>query len=302
MMSAPRLLRRKGLVLGVAAASLVLAACSSTSSSEPSGSPVPSVSADAALAAMVPDSIKSTGKMTIGTDASYAPAEFIEADGTTITGSDIDLGNAIAAKLGLQGDFQNATFDSIIVGVDKGKFDAGISSFSINNDRLKAVNMVSFFSVGTAWAAATGNPKAVDPNNACGLAIAVQKGTVQAEDIAKKSETCVKNSKAAIDVQTYTLQSDATTAVVSGKADAVLADFHVISYAVQQSGKVEQIGDIYASAPQGIVVAKSETDFAKAVQGAVNALIADGTYKQILDKWNLANGAITKSELNPQQP
>lgn len=293
------MLRRSGKILaGVVAASAVLAACSSSDSSE-SASPAASASVDEALAALVPEAIKSSGKITYGTDASYAPSEFIDEDGSTIIGFDVDLGKAIAQKLGLEGEFENATFDSIIVGVDNGKYNAGMSSFTINPDRLKQANMVSYFSAGTAWAVASGNPEGVNPDDACGKTVAVQKATVQADDIAERSKECTDAGKSAIDVQTYTLQSDATTAVANSKADAMLADSPVIAYAIQQSGKIEQVGEVYDSAPYGIVIAKDQTEFAEAVQGAVDAIIEDGTYEEILETWNVSNGAVTKAELNP---
>ena len=288
---------------GLGIAALALSACSSsTSSSGGSESPsaVPSVSANETLAAKVPADIKSTGKLEFGTDASYAPSEFLAEDGTTIVGFDVDLGNAIAQKLGLQGNWTAAQFDSIIVGVQSGKYNAGMSSFTINAEREKQVNMVSYFDAGTMWAVPTGNPGGVTVEDPCGKNIAVQKATVQAEEIEATDKKCQADGKAAINIQPYNLQSDATTAVVSGKSDAMLADSPVTAYAIQQSGgKLEQLGDIYGTAPYGVVVAKDQTEFAVAFSGAINELIADGTYQQILDNWGVGSGAISKSVVNP---
>lgn len=294
-------IRRSGrLFAGLVAATAILAACSSTSTdTDADSTEAPTITADETLAAMVPEAIKSTGEITFGTDASYAPSEFIDEDGSTIIGFDVDLGKAIAQKLGLEGSFESATFDSIIVGVDKNKYDAGMSSFTINADRMKQANMVSYFSAGTSWATAPGNPEGVDADNACGKTIAVQKATVQAEDIDARSKACEAAGKESIEVQIYTLQSEATTAVVSSKADAMLADSPVIAYAIQQSGKLEVLGDVYDSAPYGVVISQSNNDFATAIQGAIDALIEDGAYGEILDNWNVANGAVAESELNP---
>lgn len=297
-MSSMRLHRGGRLLAGLVAATAILAACSS-SSTDSESTDAPTVTVDEALAAMVPEDIKSSGTITYGTDASYAPSEFIDEDGSTIVGFDVDLGKAIAQKLGLDGNFESATFDSIIVGVDKNKYDAGMSSFTINPDRMKQANMVSYFSAGTSWASGLGNPAGVDPNDACGKTVAVQKATVQAEDIEARSQDCENEGKDPIDVQIYTLQSEATTAVVSTKADAMLADSPVIGYAIQQSGELETLDDIYASAPYGVVVSQSNNDLATAIQGAIDALIADGTYGEILENWNVGNGAIEESELNP---
>ena len=288
-------------IIGSAAVALALSACGggTTSGGTESASALPSVSVDEALAAKVPAEIKSSGTLSFGTDASYAPSEFIAEDGSTIVGFDVDLGKAIASKLGLTGEFENSSFDSLIVGVQNGKYDSAMSSFTINPERLKQVNMVSYFDAGTAWAVATGNPAGVEIENACGKTVAVQKATVQVDDIEAKNTDCTDAGKPAINIQQYNLQSDATTAVVSGKADAMLADSPVIAYAVKQSGKLEQLGDIYGTAPYGVAIPKDEVEFADAIAGAVDALIADGTYQAILDQWGVGNGAITKAEVNP---
>jgi polar amino acid transport system substrate-binding protein len=295
--------RASALAVGLVVGSLSLAACGSSStpsSSGPATTGSASTSVDSALAAKVPASITSTGKITFGTDASYAPSEFIDTDGSTIVGFDVDLGTAIAAKLGLKADWQNAGFDTIIVGVDKGKYDIGMSSFTLTSAREQQANMVSYFSAGTSWAVAAGNPGNITPDNACGKTVAVQKATVQVDDITARSKTCTDAGKAEITIQQYALQSDATTAVTTGKADAMLADSPVVAYAISKTaGKLQQAGAIYGSAPYGIVIAKSNTDFAGAVQGAVQALITDGTYLSILKKWGVDGGAVTTSELNP---
>lgn len=286
-----------------AAGAMALTACggdsgSSSSSPAPSGS-APAVTADDALAAKVPAAVKDSGTLLFGTDASYAPSEFLAEDGKTITGFDVDLGNAIAAKLGLQGKWENASFDSLIVGVENGKFNASMSSFTVNPEREKQVNMITYFNAGTAWAVQTGNPSGISADDACGKTVAVQKATVQVDDIEARNADCKSAGKPEISIQQYGLQSEATTAVVSGKADAMLADSPVVAYAIQQSGKLEQLGDVYDAAPYGIVVPKDETDFASAIQGAVDALIQDGTYGAILDQWGVSNGAIESSEVNP---
>ena len=134
-MSTPRSTRTYAAACFVGgAAMVVLTACgggSSSGSASGSGSAsaaaLLSVSADATLAAQVPEAIKSTGKLSFGTDASYAPNEFIGPDGSTIEGFDIDLGNAVAQKLGLQATWANAGFDSLIVGVTNGKYNSSMS-------------------------------------------------------------------------------------------------------------------------------------------------------------------------------
>jgi polar amino acid transport system substrate-binding protein len=290
------------------------AASSTASSSAPSSSPASESSSAAAtsetpsssaasgedLAAKVPDAIKADGKIAVGTDSTYAPSEFLDPDGKTIVGFDVDLFNAVAAKLGLQAQFVTAPFDAIIPGVESGKYEIGVSSFTINPERKKAANMVSYFQAGTQWAAKTDNPTGITPDNACGKKVAVQKSTVQVDDLTARSKKCTAAGSKGITIDQYPGQDTATAAVVSGKDDAVLADSPVVAYAVSKTeGKLALLGDIYDSAPYGYVVKKSDADFAQTVADALKAVIADGSYKTALAKWGVDAGAITDPAVNP---
>lgn len=284
---------------GLAVAALALSACGNGTSGA-TASATPSVKVDSALAAKVPAAIKSAGKITIGTDSTYAPSEFLATDGKTVQGFDVDLFNAVAARMGLKTDWQSAKFASIIDGVVSGKYNVGVSSFTVNADRMKQANMVSYFSAGTQWATKKGNPNKIDENDACGKKIAVQVGTVELDDIQARQKKCSSSGKPAITIDQYQAQSDATTAVVSGKDQAMLADSPVCAYAVKQTqGQLQLLGDIYEAAPYGYVVPKDQADFAQAIASAVKELIADGTYKKILTKWGVEAGAITDPQVNP---
>jgi polar amino acid transport system substrate-binding protein len=298
-------LKRSGIAATTLVVALGLAACGSSSSGGSSASTSPSssgasASKDATLAAMVPSSISSKGSLTIGTDASYAPSEFVDTDGKTIIGFDADLAKALGTVLGLKVNLQNAPFDSLVESVKNGKFDLGMSSFTINADREKQVDMVSYFNAGTSWAVEKGNPAGITPDNACGKKIAVQKGTVQVDDITARSKTCTDGGKPAITIDQYQLQSDATAAVVSGKDDAMLADSPVVAYAVKQTGdKLEVTGQTYDAAPYGIAVPKGQGQYTQAIQGAMQKLMDTGVYTDILKKWGVDSGAITQSQINP---
>ena len=296
---------RSGALLGVVlAVALVAAGCGEKSdtgggSTGTTAGAAPAV--DEALAAKVPDAIKSDGKLLVGTDATYAPNEFLDTDGKTVVGFDVDLFNAVAAKLGLQTQWQPSKFADIIPGVQSAKYEAGVSSFTINDERKKQVNMVSYFNAGTQWGTKKGNQSGIQPDNACGKKVAVQTATVQeTEDLPQRDKDCKSAGKPAITIDSYQDQGQATAAVVSGKDDAMLADSPVLAYAVKQTnGQLELLGDIYDSAPYGYVIVKDQTEFAQAVADAVKALITDGTYKTILDKWGVQAGAIDNPAVNP---
>jgi polar amino acid transport system substrate-binding protein len=283
----------------VAALAMTISACGSEKSGNNGGGTAqPKSSVDSALVAKVPAAVKSTGKLIIGTDSTYAPSEYLDTDGKTVIGFDVDLFNAVAGKFGLKTEWQSAKFDDIIPGVGSGKYNIGVSSFTVNKDREQQATMVSYFSAGTQWAAKTG--ATVDPDNACGKKVAVQTSTVQVDDITARSKKCTDGGKPAITIDQYQAQSDATNAVVTGKDDAMLADSPVCAYAVKQTnGQLALAGQIYDSAPYGYVLPKDQTDFAQAIATAVQSLITDGSYKTILAKWGVDAGAITSPAVNP---
>ena len=295
-------MRRSMLVAGLAAATVALAGCGSNSlSGGPShkGGNV-SVSVDKAAAAKVPSSLKKKGTITVGTDASYAPSEFLAPNGSTIEGFDVDLFKAVAKKLGLKANFQNASFDTIITGVTGGKYDIGVSSFTINSTRMKQADMVSYFNAGTQWAAQPKEASKVNPQKPCGLNVAVQKGTTQLmDDLPAKIKACKAAGKP-INVLVYDKQDQATAAVVAGKADAMLADSPVIAYAVKQSsGKLKAVGSIYAAAPYGYVIPKNDGQFGQAIVMALKDLDKAGDYTKILKNWGVDQGAIHNFAVNP---
>ena len=296
----------------LAIGALALSACTNASeTATPGGAASPSGSAaasfdpstiqkDDALAASVPAAIKSKGTLTVGSDTSYAPAEFIGTDGQTPVGYDVDIAKAIGATLGLKVQVQTSEFTGILPALGP-KYDLGISSFTINKERLGAVNMVSYFNAGTAWAVKKGNPKNFSLDDVCGKSIGVQTGTVQEDpDLSGRNKKCTAAGKEPINIITLKNQTDVTTRLVNGSIDAMAADSPIIGYALSQTnGQLEKLGDVYDSAPQGIAVAKSDKALAEVIQKTLTKLMADGSYKKILDGWGNGEGAITKSEINP---
>ena len=296
--------RGKLLAAAASIALLAVTGCGSSSLDQPVGGQPPSQpptqqsSVDPALAAKLPEKIKSAGKIVIGTDASYAPNEFLAADGKTIQGMDVDLFNAVAAKLGIKTEWQPADFTSIITGVQGKKYDIGISSFTINDERKQQVTMVSYFSAGTQWATAAGNPDGFDIDNACGKTIAVQTGTVQeTDDLPARQAKCGDNK---INILSFKGQDQATNAVVTGRAVAMLADSPVTAYAVKQAaGKLAPLGDVYEAAPYGYVLPKDQTDFGAVIAEALKQLKESGQYDAALSTWGVEAGAIDDFAVNP---
>jgi polar amino acid transport system substrate-binding protein len=261
------------------------------SASGSAGFNLSNVQKDDALAQQVDSKISSDGKLVVGTDPTYEPDEFKQ--NGQIVGWDVDLGDALAKKLGLTAQFEESKFDAILPALGS-RYEIGMSSFTDNPDREKVVDFVTYFSAGTQWASKDPN---FNPDNACGKKVAVQTGTVQdTEDLPARQKKCGGN---AIQVQRYDAQDEATNSVVLGKADAVLADSPVMAGAVKKvGGDLKLVGDIYDSAPYGIAIPKTAGTTKDAVLGAVKALMSDGTYKAILDKWGVSGGAINNPVIN----
>lgn len=281
----------------IAAAALLLTGCVDNSTTPPTpGGDTPATGADAAAVALLPADIKSAGKLVIGIDPTYAPNEYKDDAGNPI-GWDVDLGNAMAAKLGLKTDYQISSFDKIIPSITGGTYDIGLSSFTDNEEREKSVDFVNYYQAGIQWAQPIG--KSVDPANACGLTVAVQATTYEETDeLPAKSKECTDAGKAAITILKFDKQDEASNALALGRADAMTADSPITQYAVSQlKDKIELAGDAFDVAPYGIAVAKGSA-LAKAIQAALQSMIDDGSYKTILDKWGVYSGAIAKITIN----
>ena len=185
-----RLSRRVTLSVLVVSIALIAAACSKSSNTG-TGSNSPTSAAggkDATIAAEVPPAIATKGTLTVATDASYAPNEFVDPTSQQIMGMDVDLGQALATVMGLKATFVNAKFDNIIPGLASGKFDLGMSSFTDTLERQKTVDFVTYFSAGTSfYTAASGGPTVTGLSSLCGLKVGVESGTTQETDVNAQS-------------------------------------------------------------------------------------------------------------------
>lgn len=283
-----------------ACASLALAGCSSsksnnnTNSGGGGGSTTPAASST--LASLVPAAVKSKGTLTIALDATYPPDESIAADGHTIEGFDVDFIKAVAAKLGLKANLVNVTFDSIIPRIQSGQYDVGMSSFTDTKAREKTVDFVTYFQAGEGFYVKAGSSKTFTGlDSLCNAKVAVENGTTELDDANAQAKKCK------VTVLAFADQNQANLAVSSGRADVGFADSQVAGYIVKQSnGQFQVSGQAFAVAPYGIALPKGN-GMAAAVQAAVKAMIADGSYTQILTKWGVQDGAITEPVINGAQ-
>lgn len=281
-----------------ATAALVLTGCTTnTEGAGDTGEPQQEivVETDAEIAALVPAELRERGTIVIGTNTPYAPNEFKDENGE-IVGFDIDVMDAVATVMGLDAEFRESDFEKIIPAIEGGTMDMGASSFTVNAERLKTVDFVTYFEAGIQWASAAGTD--VDPDDACGLRVAVQRTTVSdQEDVPARSEACVAAGKPAIEKVQFDTQDEASTAVALGKVDAMSADSPISAYAVKQSGgKMQLVGEVFDSAPYGWPVRKG-SELTAALAAAANKLIESGQLEKIATNWGVENGMISQSEI-----
>jgi polar amino acid transport system substrate-binding protein len=301
------MMRRNVARLGLAActlAAVLVTGCGSSSSTTTTkaastSTTTPATSEIASIAAEVPASVKSKGTYTVAADATYAPNEFIANNGHTVVGMDADLAKALGAVMGLKINIVNATFDSIIPGIQAGKYDMGASSFTDTKARQKVVDFVTYFSAGTSfYTKAQGGTPVSNLASLCGHTAAVESGTTEQADATAQGKKCKAAGKSAVTVLVYPNQNEVNLAVQSGRAQIGMADSPVAAYAVQQShGLLKLVGEPYGTAPYGLALPKGN-GMAKPVLAAVKALMANGTYTKILTKWGIQAGAITDPTIN----
>ena len=257
---------------------------------------IPTPPKDPAVAALVPASIKAKGSVSSAMDATYPPDEFVAANGTTIVGMDADFSAALGAVMGVKWVDLDATFDTIIAGLQAGKFDVGNSSFTVTTAREKQVNFVTYFQAGEGYYVSKSSPLKLSGSlmSLCGRTVSVETGTTEQTDAQSAANLCKKAKQKPDTVYAFSTQNEANLAISSGRAQIGFADSQVAGYIVQQSkGQFKLDGPAFGVAPYGFAFAKS-SKLDKATLAAVKVLIKDGIYAKILDKWGVQAGAMTK--------
>ncbi|WP_072752278.1 ABC transporter substrate-binding protein [Rhodococcus maanshanensis] len=261
----------------------------------PVAAPVPVDKVDA-IAAQLPQEIASSGRLIVGVNVPYAPNEFKDESGR-IVGFDVDLMDAVAAVLGVRAEYKQADFDKIIPAVQAGTYNLGMSSFTDTAEREESVDFVTYYRAGIQWAQREGD--SVDPNDACGLRVAVQTTTTEdIDEVPAKSEACVAAGRPPINKVKYDSQDEATNALILGRVDALSADSPVTAYAIaRSSGRLEPAGPVFDSAPYGWPVRKG-SPLGPVLQQAMQHLIDSGAYQQIAANWGVEAGVIETSVIN----
>lgn len=242
-----------------------------------------------------PSDLLTPGTLTVGSDTTYPPQEFINTATNKAEGFDIDLITAVAARMGLQTKIVTTSFDTIIDSLVAKRFDVVISAVSVTPEREQKVDFIPYFNAGESLLVPIGNPKHImSPSDLCGMPVGVQNGTIEQTDLQTASANCTKEGKPAINITALTNQTDVIQLLATNRVVATYQDSPVTDYYIQlHPGQFAVGGSVIGAGPEGIVVRKGDTSMFTAVQTAFNQLKADGTYHSLIIKWNLADEELT---------
>ncbi|MFD8301277.1 ABC transporter substrate-binding protein [Streptomyces sp. NPDC059690] len=291
------------------AGTLILTGCGDQTKKDNSSSSASTSTAP--LASKLPASIRDKGVVRVGSDIAYAPVEFKDSSGKVV-GIDPDLAAAMGKQLGVKFEFQNGTFDALLTGIRSDRYDIAMSAMTDNKNRQEGVDpdtgkkvgegvdFVDYLTAGVSIYTRKGDTKGIASwSDLCGKKLAVERGTVS-EDLAKsEAKKCPSGKK--ITIEAFDDDQQSQTRLRSGGADAASSDFPVAAYAVKTSGggkDFQIVGDQVEAAPYGIAVSKENTQLRDALQAAMNAIIKNGEYQKILDKWGAEDGAVKESVIN----
>ncbi|WP_017198954.1 ABC transporter substrate-binding protein [Arthrobacter sp. M2012083] len=260
------------------------------------------VQPDSAAVALLPQSIKDKGELTVAMDLHYPPTTFLAEDNTTPIGLNPDIARLIAKKLDLKLKFVDTKFDTIVPGLDGGRFDFTATTMSKTEERLKVLDMIDYFKAGNSVAVAAGNPLKLTVETLCGKNIAVTQGsTGQLKRLPALSEqTCTSKGQPAINGVTLPNIQDALTQLHSKRIDGILYDTTALGWAEkQQPGSFELVGRVDVGTSDLTAIGlKKGSPLTPAFQTALQSVLQTPEYKESLENWGLDSGAITDAKLN----
>jgi len=289
----------KGRIVLSAFLALTLGACSFPGPGVAKASPSTSA---LAIASPTPPSITPPtnlvrpGTVTFLSDTTYPPQESMDTNNQAV-GFDIDIAQALAAKMGLTATIQKTDSPQIVGALLAKKGDAIISALQVTPDLQRQVALVAYFRAGQAILVRKGNPSGVSAlSDLCGKKVSVQVQSPEENSIDELNGAACKDNK--INKQVYPTDLQAVLILKQRGVDAALDDSPVAAYFVKQTpDQLEQAGSPFKMNAEGIGIDPKNGELLKAMQQAMLAIYQDGTYRQILTKWNLLDGEIPASQI-----
>ena len=253
--------------------------------------------ASAAFPAAAADEIKA------GSITNSPPMISYASDGTTLQGAIVDLAAAMSSEMGRNIAFESIPFPGLLPAMEAKRIDIVFSLMNDTPEREKLIDFVDFFNLSTMLLIRKGNPDHVDSlETLCGKTVSTVQGSTQLALVEQASAKCAAAGKPAIQNLQYAQPADARTQVQIGRVAAFLGNSPVMVYLAKTAGdgKIFDVvqGHVYQPVPLGIGVAKSNTQLRGALQKSLNALIANGTYRKILEKYGIESGAVTSATIN----
>src|SRR5918996_5504813 len=260
------------------------------------------VQPDPAAVALLPASYKDKGELTVAMDLHYPPTTFLADDNKTPIGLNPDMARLIAKKLGLKLKFENTAFDTIIPGLDGGRYDFTATTMSPSAERLKVLDMIDYFNGGVSVAVAHGNPLNISNDDMCGRNIAVTRGSnAQLKHLPNVSNwTCTEKGKPAINGVTLPNIQEALTQLASKRVDGVVYDTPALAWANEQQPNTFEVLTPKLDTRTEHVNAmglKKGSPLTPAIQAATQSVLESPEYKKSLDTWGLSGAAIPTANL-----
>ncbi|MFG2787533.1 ABC transporter substrate-binding protein [Streptomyces sp. NPDC048419] len=296
----------------ITAATLLLTACGSgpgdatdavgaaaASDKVPTTDVVSAVHKDEAAAGLLPADVRSlTVAISVG---GTPPGTTYLSDGKTLTGQDVDFAHAVAKVLGIRLRTEQAGFEAILPALDSGKYDFGASNFGVTDERRRTIDFVTYVNDGQGFATRKDSKlsKVTDLRQLCGLDVATGAGTTFEATLEENKKVCTDTGRKPYRVQTYGEQGALWSSLQQGRSDVVMSTINGLRYAVAHQDGVKFLNE-YHRLDVGYAFKKG-TKLAPAFQAAVNKLIADGTYRKILEKWGTTGSAIRTSQISPPE-
>ncbi|EWM13227.1 ABC transporter substrate-binding protein [Kutzneria sp. 744] len=292
-------------VLALVLAAATLTACGAAAGEQSQQQPRITTAKVDRIAAEVPSAIRDRGALQVITNAgTVPPLTFYDTDNKTPIGVEVDLAGLVADVLGLRTQVTVASWENVFVGLDSGKYDAGFTNITVTEERKEKYDFATYRLDNVSFEARRGgNWKIAGAADVAGRTIAVASGTNQEKLLLDWNAQNVAKGLKPVDVKYFQNSTDYYLALQSGRIDAYLGPNPTAAYHAKSSGQTEIIGTVSGAGPtlQGEIAAttKKGNGFVQALADALNQIIADGSYRKVLDRWGLANEAVPRSEINP---
>ncbi|MFF9349796.1 ABC transporter substrate-binding protein [Streptomyces sp. NPDC014734] len=267
----------------------------------PTDDVVSSVREDKTAAKLLPADVRASGTLTVATAVGNPPSSTYLPDGRTVAGTDIDIADAVARKLGLELKREVASFEAILPALGSGKYDVGTGNFGVTDERRGTIDFVTYVNDGQGFAVRDDSTlrKVTDLTQLCGLTIGTGAGTTFEVTLEENRHRCSETGHEPYRVKTYSDQGATWGSLQQGRSDVVMSTINGLRYAVEQQRGVRFLNE-FKRLDVGFALKKG-SPLAPALRAAVNGLEADGTYERILRKWGITASAIETSRISPPE-